>query len=245
MPLLFLRERILEETIMELTPRLRAIAEMVPAGASFADIGTDHAYLPTWLLLNGIIDRAIAADIREGPLERAKETARKYLVDDKMDFRLCDGLTAVREGEANAIAIAGMGGDTIAHILSQASWTKNPDVMLFLQPMTSQPDLRQWLYSNGYRIESERVVREGNKLYIILCVKTGQMDEMTTAELWAGSQSDDPLRGEFLDHIAGKVIKMLDGQRVAVHPDTDTMEKLSAVLDDLNAMKEEWNEWQQ
>ena len=229
---------------MELTPRLRAIADMVPHGACFADIGTDHAYLPTWLLLNGVIDCAIAADLREGPLERARETAKKHSVEDKMDFRLCDGLTAVREGEVNAIAIAGMGGDTIARILSQAPWTKNPDITLFLQPMTSQPDLRQWLFENGYCIENERIVREGEKLYTVFRVKAGTMDELSPAELWAGRQNAELLRGAFLDHVIGKVNRALDGQRKAAHPNEDEIERLERVSAGLKTMKEEWSTWQ-
>lgn len=229
---------------MELTPRLRAIADLVPPGSSFADIGTDHAYLPAWLLLNGVIGHAIAADINKGPLERARETARKYSVENKMEFRLCDGLTAIREGEASVIAIAGMGGDTIAHILGQAPWTKNPEVTLLLQPMTSQPDLRQWLAENGYCIESEWIVREGGKLYTILSVKAGAMNQLSAAELWAGKQSRDPLRGEFLDHIAEKVGKALNGQRSASCPNAEIIRQLELVLSGLENMKEEWRSWQ-
>lgn len=229
---------------MELTPRLRAIADMVPHGALFADIGTDHAYLPVWLISHGVIDHAIAADLKEGPLERARETAGKYSLADRMDFRLCDGLTAVREGEATAIAIAGMGGDTIAHILSQAPWTKDPAVTLFLQPMTSQPDLRQWLSGHGYHIESERIAREGEKLYTIWLVRAGYVEELSPAELWAGKQSKDPLRGEFLDHVIGKVCRALDGQRSAAHPEEDSIRRLEQTLFGLNAMKEEWSAWQ-
>lgn len=229
---------------MELTPRLHAIADLVPPGSSFADIGTDHAYLPTWLLLNGIIERAIAADINHGPLERARETAKKYNVESKMEFRLCDGLTAVREGEATVIAIAGMGGDTIAHILGQAPWTKNPDITLLLQPMTSQPDLRRWLYENGYSIEDEKIAREGEKLYTILSAKAGTMNELTQAELWAGKQSGDPLRGEFLDHVAQKVGKALDGQRSASCPNAEIIMQLEQILSGLHIMKEEWSAWQ-
>ena len=96
---------------MELTPRLRAIAEQVPQGARLADIGTDHGYLPVWLLLSGQIDRAIAADLREGPLKRAKETAARFGMGDRVDFRLCDGLSGIRPEEVDAAAIAGMGGE--------------------------------------------------------------------------------------------------------------------------------------
>lgn len=229
---------------MELTPRLRAIADLVPQDSLFADIGTDHAYLPTWLLLHGVIKHAIAADLREGPLDRARETARRYSVEDKMDFRLCDGLSNVKENEVTTIAIAGMGGDTIAHILGQAPWTQSKDILLLLQPMTSQPDLRQWLFENGYCIENERIVREGEKLYTILSVKYLPMEPMSLAEQWAGRQSLDPLRGEFLDHAICKVDKALQGHRSASHPDEGAISELEEILCGLNTMKEEWNSWQ-
>lgn len=230
---------------MELTPRLRTIAELVPKGSIFSDIGTDHAYLPTWLLLNDVIDKAIAADINEGPLERARETAKKYHVDSNVNFRLCDGLSGIQEGETDVIAIAGMGGDTIAHILGQAPWTKDPGIILLLQPMTSQKDLRQWLIQSGYCIEREYIVREGEKLYIILLVRGGAMSAPTSAELWAGRQSNDPLRGEFLDHIMSKVTKALSGHRAASHPNEEVIRYLEQTLSELNDMKEEWNAWQQ
>ena len=228
---------------MELTPRLRTIAELVPHDAAFADIGTDHAYLPAWLLLNGVIRHAIAADINQGPLERARETAKKYAVEQQMEFRLCDGLTGIREGEADVIAIAGMGGDTIAHILSQAPWTRNPEVLLLLQPMTSQPDLRQWLFLNGYCIEEERCAREGEKLYTIMTVRAGSMKELSPAEHWVGRQSRDPMRGDFLDHTAQKIRKVLDGHRSASHPNEQMIGHLETVLAGVLAMKEEWNTW--
>lgn len=229
---------------MELSPRLRAVAGLVPQGARFADIGTDHAYLPAWLLLNGVIERAVAADLRSGPLDRARETAEKYAVSDRMDFRLCDGLSGLSAGEADAIAIAGMGGDTIAHILGQAPWTKAGGITLLLQPMTSQPDLRRWLSENGYRIEREELAREGEKLYTIWLVRDGAMDALSPAELWAGRNSNHSLRGEFLDHVAGKVSRALAGQRSAAQPDAAVIAQLSAVLDGLNEMKKEWNAWQ-
>ena len=82
---------------MELTARLRSVAEQVPQGAVLADIGTDHAYLPVWLLLNGRISSAIAADLRKDPLERARKTAAAHGVADRISFRLCDGLSAIGE----------------------------------------------------------------------------------------------------------------------------------------------------
>ena len=95
---------------MELSPRLQAIARQVPQGARLADVGTDHGYLPVWLLLNGRIGYAIAADLRKGPLDRAKGTARRFGQTDGISFRLCNGLTGIHEGEVDTVAIAGLGG---------------------------------------------------------------------------------------------------------------------------------------
>ena len=230
---------------MELTPRLRTVAELVPHGARFADIGTDHAYLPAWLIMNGIIDYAIAADLRQGPLERARDTAEKYSVSERMDFRLCDGLTGVGAEEVDTIAIAGMGGETIAHILTCAPWTKQPGITLILQPMSSQQDLRQWLGANGYRIEKECLAREEKTLYNILLVKPGEMSNMTPAELFAGKQSADPLRGEYLLHLIAKINRALVGQRSAAHRNETSILEFERMLEGLNAMKEEWDAWQQ
>ena len=229
---------------MELTPRLRAVAELVPPGAHFADIGTDHAYLPAWLILNGVIDRAIAADLRPGPLDRARETAEKYAVADRMDFRLCDGLTGLRAGEADTIVIAGMGGETIAHILERAPWTKGEGITLILQPMSSQPDLRQWLSENGYAIEKECIAREDKTLYTIMLVKAGAMEKLTPVELMAGRQSKDPLRGEYLDHMIAKVRRALEGQRAAARRDEAAIGRSVQILEGLTAMKKEWDAWQ-
>lgn len=229
---------------MELTPRLRTVAGLVPPGARFADIGTDHAYLPAWLILNGVIDRAIAADLREGPLERARDTAEKYGVSGAIDFRLCDGLAQVKPEEADTIAIAGMGGETIAHILECAPWTREKNVRLILQPMSSQPDLRRWLGGHGYRIEQEHLAREGKTLYNILLVGAGRMEPMSAAELLAGRQSRGPLRGELLAYLIAKTDRAIRGRMAAAQKDEAAIEELTAVLKGLRDMKEEWDSWQ-
>ena len=223
---------------MELTPRLRAIAEQVPQGARLADIGTDHGYLPVWLLLSGQIDRAIAADLREGPLKRAKETAARFGMGDRVDFRLCDGLSGIRPEEVDAAAIAGMGGETIASILEAAPWTKE-GTLLLLQPMTGFAELRRWLQENGYRILKECLACEGKRLYSIWLVMGGEMPPLTPAEQWAGRQSGDPLRREYLAMIRGKVEKSLAGQRAARAPDQAAIKDLEVVLSGLNIMEKE------
>lgn len=224
---------------MELTARLRSIADQVPAGAVLADIGTDHAYLPVWLLLNGRIDRAIAADLREGPLARAKETAELHGVTDKVSFRLCNGLADISPHEADVIAIAGMGGETIASILSAAPWTKEGKLLL-LQPMTSFTDLRLWLQENGYTIESETLSREGRRLYSCLCVRAGAMAPLSPAELLVGKQSSDPLRKPFLAMMREKAERALQGHLAAADPNRTEIEFLQNVVAGIIEMEGEF-----
>lgn len=153
---------------MFLDARLSAVAEMVRSGTRFADIGTDHAYLPAYLLLEGKIQYAVCSDLRKGPLKNAEETVQKYGLLDKVDLRLSDGLDNFKNGEVNEIAVAGMGGLLISEFIERTDWLKNSDVHLILQPMTHAEDLRKILYQNGFYIEKEVAVKDKDKFYIIL-----------------------------------------------------------------------------
>ncbi len=223
---------------MELAPRLQAIAQQVPQGARLADVGTDHSYLPVWLLMNDRIETAIAADLREGPLNRAKETAKQYGQSEKVSFRLCDGLADIAADEVDTVVIAGMGGETIATILEAAPWTRQ-NKLLFLQPMTGMPQLRLWLQSHNYTILSEQIVREGKRLYSIWSVRGGWMAPLSPAELWAGKNSRDPLRSGYLAMIEEKAAKALRGQLAAHEPDQIAITELEEVLFGLREMKKE------
>lgn len=223
---------------MELTARLQAIADQVPQGARFADIGTDHGQLPVWLLMNGRISNAIASDLREGPLSRARETAKQYGQTEHISFRLCSGLAEVSAEETDVIAIAGMGGENISAILEAAPWTRL-DKLLLLQPMTGLAYLRQWLQKNHYVILSEQIAREGKHLYSIWTVRGGDMPELSPAELWAGRQSGDSLRGAYLALMINKAEKALAGHQTAFTPDQAAITELNTVLVGLKRMKKE------
>lgn len=146
--------------------RLRCVAAMVGDGAVLADIGTDHAYLPITLVQAGRARRAIAADIGEGPAASARDHVRAANLDDVIDVRVGDGLSVIAPEEYDRvtdIVIAGMGGETIAAIISAAPWCKR--CRLILQPMTKTTELRRWLHDNGFAIEEEHLVRDGHHLY--------------------------------------------------------------------------------
>lgn len=228
-----------------LSPRLAAIAAQVPQGARLADIGTDHAYLPVSLLLAGTIHRAVASDVNQGPLRRGRETARLYGVEDKIEFRRCDGLTGLDAGQADAVVVAGMGGELIARILEAAPWTR--DVLLLLQPMSAQPELRRWLNGNGYRIQRETLAREGEKLYVVFTVRGGRDTPYTLAEQWAGRQrqgTKDPYRLDYLDDLLHRRRRALDGMEQSSTLPREQLEEERRLVTQLERMREEWTGWQ-
>lgn len=231
----------------ELTARLQAVADLVPPGTVLADIGTDHAFLPVWLLLEGKIPRAIAADLKEGPLERAKLTARQYRCQDRMDFRLCDGLQGIEPGECGCVAVAGMGGETIVHILAQAPWLKEAGVCLVLQPMSTQAVLRRFLCETGYTILMERTIREGDTLYTIISAKGGEVSQLSQGEAVAGRQrrpEEDPLRGELLCSLEERTARALEGLgRSRRDEAARRREELEELYRQLQAMRKEWQQW--
>ncbi len=154
-----------------LSPRLRAIADLISPCHSMADIGTDHAYLPVWLCLNNLCDTAIAADINQGPLDRAEETVRRFGLTDRVFLRLGSGAEPISPGEADAIVIAGMGGLLIGELLKAKPEVFRDAKQILLQPMSSIPELREDLYRMGYSIQTEILVPEEEKLYHILSVE--------------------------------------------------------------------------
>ena len=161
------------QTLM-LTPRLALAASFVPQDAVVIDVGTDHAYLPVQLILSGKCSRAVAADINAEPLKRAEGNIRKYGLSDKIGLVLCDGLAKMDASCGDTIIIAGMGGDTILGILSDAPWTKQKT--LILQPMTNAAKLRRFLRENGYVILDEAVAREDRHLYSVMKVTGGESE---------------------------------------------------------------------
>lgn len=225
---------------LELSPRLRQLAGWVRSGARVADVGTDHAYLPVWLSLHGCVASAIASDLREGPLERARETGRIYGVQD-VDFRQCDGLKGIGPAEADTIIIAGMGGENIAAILSAAPWTADGAHTLLLQPMTRAEDLRLFLSEHGYRISREALAQDRGSIYPCIEAVAG-WEPLTLGQIYGGVRLlRDPLGERYI--IAGIIrlqgavagLNRAGGMKNQKRADT-LREALTALL----AMREEW-----
>lgn len=154
-----------------LSERLRLVSGFVRDGAFLCDVGTDHAYLPSYLVKEGRIIGAIAADLREGPLKNAEKTIKEYNVEKYIQLRLSDGLDEIQANEVTDIVLAGMGGDLICDILSRAEWLKNSDKRIIAQPQTHAEKVRAFFINNGFEILEEAATKEDNRLYICMCAE--------------------------------------------------------------------------
>ncbi len=160
--------------------RLLSASGFVRQGAYFADIGTDHAYLPLFLLRAGRISRAVCADINKGPLESARRNAAELGYTDSVTFVLTDGAMGLSDMGITDYAICGMGGELIADIISSAPHLKCSGIRLILQPMSKPEALRAFLFDNGFSILEQRYSFDEGKYYVsILAEYSGEKEEYT------------------------------------------------------------------
>ena len=181
-----------------LNARLLSAAEFVRQDATFADIGTDHAYLPLFLLESGRIGYAFCCDINEGPLNSARHNAEEYGRLEQMQFVLTDGATVLDGKGITDYAICGMGGELIADIIDRAPHLCDGDVHLILQPMSKQERLRIYLASRGFEILTESYSFDAGKYYVcFLAVYVGKRRELSELESIVGSDSSVFLNVEY------------------------------------------------
>ncbi len=147
--------------------------KFVRRGAVFADIGTDHAYLPIYLLKEGLIERAVLSDINEGPLSSARENAESAGMLDKVTLLRTDGAAELSEMGITDVAIFGMGGELIAEIIEKAPFLKDGKIRLILQPMSKQAELCKYLLSGGFGIVGECYTKDSGKFYRTVCAEFG------------------------------------------------------------------------
>ena len=192
---------------MKLSDRLQLIADEIIAGETMADIGTDHGFLPLYLMESGICPHVIMADISKGSLAKADENCRLAGPGKTYDLRLGDGLDVLKDGEVDVVVIAGMGGLLIRDILDWNVKKSRSIKRYIFQPRNKAGALRYWLYLNGFDIEKESLVREGKYICEILTVRTAE-DVKRNAEYtadfdypdrlleWRGSLTEEYLRSK-------------------------------------------------
>lgn len=156
---------------MELSIRLKAIVSMIEECDSIVDVGTDHGYVPIYLVKNGVIRCAIASDINRGPVEKAKNNVFSNNVSAQINCRLGSGLSTVKSGEVQVAIIAGMGGNLIRDILEADLQVVKELKYMILQPVQNAEVLREYLYSTGYDIIDEEICMDDGKFYEIIKVK--------------------------------------------------------------------------
>ncbi|MFC4022772.1 tRNA (adenine(22)-N(1))-methyltransferase [Oceanobacillus longus] len=153
---------------IKLSNRLLTAVSYLPNGANFADIGSDHAYLPCYVCLSDPTAKAIAGEVNKGPYESAKATIHKYHLDERVEVRLGDGLEVLQDNEVNQIVIAGMGGSLIKTILENGKSKLSRVERIIAQPNVDARNVRRWFYENDYILTHEAILDENDHIYEVL-----------------------------------------------------------------------------
>ena len=207
---------------MELSKRLTAVAGLVTEGASVADIGTDHGYIPIYLIRSHKITKALAMDINEGPLERAKEHIREEGLEHQIETRLSDGFLKMAPGEADTVIAAGMGGGLILRILTACPEVTESVNEFILQPQSEIARVRRYLNEAEFVFAAEDMVEEDGKFYPMMKLVHGREEKLKEEECRYGRlllKSRNPVLFKYLEREKGmkltiwKSLKDIGGER--------------------------------
>ncbi len=233
-----------------LSQRMRASADLITPGSVLADVGTDHGFVPIALIQEGRIKAAIAMDINEGPLDRAREHIQQAGLTEQIGVRLSDGLDGLKPREADSILIAGMGGALTERILERGGDVTLSASELILQPQSELFRVRRWLWSHGYRIMQEKMTLEEGKYYPVMrAVRTGEENRFPSEETeevaaYYGPvllNEHHPVLAEYLE----KERKHLEGIRNQLkNADSEAAEKRAQELEHAIARNRAAREWQ-
>lgn len=224
---------------MKLSNRLYACAGLVRPGSHAADIGTDHGYLPIYLISNGICESVVAADLRPMPLQAAKNNAEQAGLSDRITFCLSDGLRSVPLEGIDTVICAGMGGDTIQSILQGTPDIWRPGVQFILQPQAAVPELRGFLSEHGFQIAQEVFAQDGKFVYTVMEVYYGDGTTIPSERRYIPQgvkDRSDPLYLAYMARICSGLEKTVNGLRCAAQADPKRLTYYTAAL---NAVKEE------
>ena len=219
---------------MKLSPRLQTVADAARKCKILADVGTDHGYIPVYMLENNLCETAYASDIREQPLARAAEIILESGLSDRAKTFLSNGILNIPE-DYDTLVIAGMGGETIVSILEAKCPPEN--AKLVLQPMTEEQTLREYLYTHGYKITDETAVSEPRHVYTVISAESGVTESYTYRDVIAspafcGKKSAD---GEaYIMKYIRKETRVLEGLRHATVSKSEEISKVERELAELH-----------
>ena len=200
---------------LPLSDRLLACCSFVRPGDRVADVGCDHGYLSIHLLKTGAASSVIASDVAQGPLQSAMRNAVKFGVKDKITFCLSDGVRSIPR-DFDCMVCAGMGADTMMSILGAAPWLKDPKYRLILQCQSKRPELRKWLYDQGFSISRETLAKDGKFVYSIMEVVYAPGQTITPAQCYITPQlleDRHPLLPEYYERVCYGVNLTVQGMR--------------------------------
>lgn len=225
---------------MKLSKRLQTIADFVKKGAVVADIGTDHAHIPIYLIKNNIISKAYACDINKGPLEKAEENINYYGVKN-IELRLSNGLEKLKTGEADTLIIAGMGGELITDILERGRIFFDAERKLILSPHTKTDEVRKYLLSNGFEITKEDMCIDEGKFYTVMeAVYIGKTFSYTNGELLFGKyliDNKNPVLFEYLKKEKQKYLSIISTDGINDTRRRELKDRLDIIEETINEMQ--------
>lgn len=225
---------------MKLSKRLQTIADFVKKGAVVADIGTDHAHIPIYLIKNNIISKAYACDINAGPLEKAKENINYYGVKN-IELRLSNGLEKLKTDEADTFIIAGMGGELITDILERGRIFFDAERKFILSPHTKTDEVRKYLLSNGFEITKEDMCIDEGKFYTVMeAVYIGKTFSYTNGELLFGKyliDNKNTVLFEYLKKEKQKYLNIIAGDGINDTRRRELKDRLGIIKETMNEMQ--------
>ncbi len=225
---------------MQLSNRLKTVADTVTKGNRVADVGCDHAYIAIYLAENDIAPGVIAMDVNKGPLSKAKENIRLWGLAERIETRLSDGLSKLNPGEADSIVIAGMGGSLMVRILREGEQSLEGVRELVLQPQSEIFLLRRYLHEKEYTIQSEKMVKEDEKFYVIIKAVKTEETEIYDEDLYYlyGKfllESEEPVVKEYLER--EKRLKLQVKEALSQPATTGSVKRLEEIEEELSGVE--------
>ncbi|MBA2173571.1 tRNA (adenine-N(1))-methyltransferase [Halobacillus locisalis] len=229
--------------VNQLSKRLEKVADYLPEGAYFADIGSDHAYLPCYVCLNDPTAKAVAGEVNQGPLDSAREEVASHQLQNRIDTRLGNGLAVLEKDEVNQVTVAGMGGPLIRDILEQGKDKLTSVNRIIVQPNIDARSLRRWFINNKYKLCAEEILEENGHIYEVLVAEPGNPGEpysegQLEKELWLGPyllQTNSAVFQKKWREELGKKQYVLGQIMQAATPDE---EKVKQIQSDIDMLKE-------
>ncbi|WP_058307425.1 tRNA (adenine(22)-N(1))-methyltransferase [Gracilibacillus massiliensis] len=222
-----------------LSNRLKQLANYLKEPINFADIGSDHAYLPCYVCQQHPTAKAIAGEINQGPFERARQTVLEYQLMDQVDVRKGNGLSVIEPGEVQQVTIAGMGGKLIRTILEEGEAKLTGVHRLILQPNIDAQIVRRWLVKKQYKITAEEIIDEDGYIYEIIAADLAkEKQNLTEKELLFGpfllKECNQVFRQKWA-HEKDKRLKLIEQMKQASQP---PMDKINLLEKQLNWIEE-------